>query len=326
MRILLLGPTPQMGKGGIETQLEQLIPALQQLGHHCEAIDTFHQPWSAQLAGRLARTLTRCDVVCMMGLHLKAYSLCLLIGRPVMVSFHIEPGGGLWRQICHHLMMRHLRAVYNSAFVASRCHFGPSSPVVVYPCYAANRFPSLSVHGEAWQQRPVSVGFVGRLIPEKGAELVLQACAALRRAELTLEVIGSGPCGAQLQALATKLQLNVLFTGALDATGVAHALQRIQVLVIPSTWEEPFGVVMLEGLAAGCHVVASAIGGLLEAGADFATYVPAGDVVALTAALAALLDGPPPKQLHARERHLQRFTSSVVARMLEAELQQVIRR
>ena len=60
--------------------------------------------------------------------------------------------------------------------------------------------------------------------------------------------------------------------------------------------------------------------------AYFATYVPAGDVAALTAALAALLDGLPPQRLQAREQHLRRFTPTVVAQMLEAQLQQVRRR
>ena len=91
------------------------------------------------------------------------------------------------------------------------------------------------------------------------------------RGDLTLEVIGAGPCGLELHHLAMEHCLNVHFAGALDAAGVAQALQRIKVLVIPSLCEETFGVVMLEGLAAGCHVVASEIGGLPEAGAEFAT-------------------------------------------------------
>lgn len=326
MRILLLGPTPQLGRGGIETQLEQLIPALQQRGHRCEAVDTFHQPWSASLVRLLMRSLSRCDVVCMMGLHLKAYPLCLVMGRPVLVSHHIAPGGARWRQLLHRWIIQRLPSTYNSAFLASCSHRGRSKPVVVHPCYAASSFPPLGALSPPWEQRPVAVGFVGRLIPEKGAALVLQACAALNRAELSLQVIGAGPCLPQLEAMASAHHLGVRFSGPLDAAGVAQALQQLKVLVIPSLCPETFGVVMLEGLAAGCHVVAAAIGGLPEAGAEFATFVPPGDVAALTAALAALLDGPPPQQLQARERHLQRFTPPVVAQMLEAQLQQVLRR
>lgn len=326
MRILLLGPTPQLGHGGIETQMQQLVPALQQRGHHCEAIDTFHQPWSPQLIYRLMKSLARCDVVCMMGLHLKAYCFCLVMRRPLLISHHIVPGGGHWRQVLHRSLNRFLPSIYNSSFLASRYSSSPSIPVVLHPCYAAETFPDLSEHNLAWQDRPIAVGFVGRLIPDKGAALVLQACAALDRAELTLQVIGAGPCRQNLENLASEYKLNVCFTGSLNATAIAQALQKIKVLVIPSLCEETFGLVMLEGLAAGCHVVASAIGGLREAGAEFATYVPAGDVEALTTALAALLDGPPPQQLQARAYHLQRFTPPQVAQMLEAQLQQVLKR
>lgn len=325
MRILILGPTVRFGRGGIETQIQQLEAALEQLGHRCEALDTFHQPWTGRLAIQLARALGRCNVVLMMGLHLKALALCVLIRRPVLLSRHIQEGGTGWKGKLHRWVAQRLPVIYNSSFLASREHTGRLPARVVHPCFAAGAYPPLFQLNQGWEQRPYAVGFVGRLIPEKGAEQLLQTCVALKRPEISVLIIGDGPCREGLQALAVEHGLQVHFSGGVDAPAVAQLLQQIRVLVIPSRWQEPFGVVMLEGLAAGCQVLASSIGGLPEAGAQHAHYVPAGDQPALTAALNALLDGAPPQHLEARQRHLQRFAPLAVAREIEAELQQLLR-
>lgn len=326
MRILVLGPTARYGRGGIETQIEQLVPAFTSLGHHCEVLDTFHRRWTRHLVGELLAALRRCDVVLLMGLNLKAWALAWLMGRPMLLSHHVMAGGGAWRRRLHRWIAGRMPAVFNSGFLAAHEQGRGSAAEVVYPCFAAERYPQDVREAPRWSERPYALGFIGRLIPEKGAGLMLQAAAALRRSELAVQVIGSGPCVQRLKSWAADPMLRVHFTGPLDAAAAAQALQQVKVLVIPSLCQEGFGVVTLEGLAAGCHVVASGIGGLPEAGADFATYVPPGDVPALTTALAHVLDGPPPLRLAERQQHLQRFWPLTVARMLETQLQALLPR
>ncbi len=324
MRILVVGPTAHYGNGGIETQIAQLIPAFQQLGHHCVAVDTFHQAWSSRLLIDLNAALGQSDIVLMMGLNLKAYGLTLLRRRPVLLSHHIMVGGTRLSQHLHRWVGSSLPSVFNSSFLASREPGSRWPAKVIHPCYPASLYPTQLHNTVAWDRRHFDVGFLGRLIPEKGADLLLQACADLNRPGLRLQMIGSGPCREQLEGLAAKTDMSLHFTGALDAAGVAQALQQVKVLVIPSQWQEPFGVVMLEALAAGCHVIASAIGGLPEAGSEFATYVPPSDPLALKAALERLIEAPAPQHLAALQLHLERFQPQVVAGLLEAELQRVL--
>ena len=325
MQILILGPTHQFGKGGIETQIEQLSSALEDLGHPCHVFDTFHQPWTLGSVRQLISHLAHCDVVLLMGLNLKAYLFCLLSNRNVLLSYHTISNASGWELRLRKHITKHLPKVYNSYFVASIEHQGNLPPKVLYPCYASSAFSQQANEALAWHERPIAAGFLGRLIPEKGPQIFLKACAILGFSDLKLQVIGAGPSCSELQALAATHHLNVDFTGGLNAAGVARALQSLKVLVIPSIWHEPFGLVMLEGIAAGCHVVASAVGGLPEAGADLAIYVPPGDPRALACALSGLLEGPPPQRLEARLCHLERFKPGTLAQLLANEMQEMLR-
>ena len=111
--------------------------------------------------------------------------------------------------------------------------------------------------------------FVGRLIKEKGLQNVLLALDHLREKEilLSLMVVGSGPDAEWYKEESKKLGLNnqVTFVGAVSPAQIAEIYNVHKIAVVPSTWEEPFGIVALEGIACGCAVVGSISGGLPEA-------------------------------------------------------------
>ena len=88
-----------------------------------------------------------------------------------------------------------------------------------------------------------------------------------------------------------------------------------QILVVPSRWREPFGIVALEGIACGCVAVGSAEGGLTEAIGSCGLTFPNGDGPALASVLARLLDDPAEcDRLRANApAHLARFTTRSVA-------------
>ena len=130
----------------------------------------------------------------------------------------------------------------------------------------------------------VDLLFVGQLIRGKGVQLLLRAMARMRTRR-TLDVVGAGNLEGRLRALAEKLGLadRVRFRG-LQADPQAW-MRAAACVVVPSFWQEPYGLVAAEAVALGRPIVAFAIGGLPEACGGKATLVPPGDVAALAAAL-----------------------------------------
>ena len=153
-----------------------------------------------------------------------------------------------------------------------------------------------SVFRQAGQPDAAGLAFVGRLVSDKGADLLLRSLHALgRRGVYTrLTMIGDGPERAGLEALATELGLDgqVSFVGMKPAPEVSELLRAHSLLVVPSLWEEPFGIVALEGIACGCVVVGSNGGGLPEAIGPCGVVFARGSEPALTDTLEALLAQP----------------------------------
>jgi glycosyltransferase involved in cell wall biosynthesis len=118
----------------------------------------------------------------------------------------------------------------------------------------------------------------------------------------------------------------VNFAGAKVETDLAQLLNAHKILVVPSVWEEPFGIVALEGIACGCVVVGSEAGGLKDAIGSCGVTFPNGDVSALTQALFDLLTNPD-KLAGYREKadsHLSRHTKAAVAKAYLQVLEKVI--
>jgi glycosyltransferase involved in cell wall biosynthesis len=111
--------------------------------------------------------------------------------------------------------------------------------------------------------------FVGRLVSDKGGDLLLHAIKLLRDENVfpELTIVGGGPEEENLRRLAADLGLDrqLTFAGQKSGAELAEILNRHRILVVPSRWAEPFGVVALEGIACGCVVVGSQKGGLKEA-------------------------------------------------------------
>ena len=126
--------------------------------------------------------------------------------------------------------------------------------------------------------------YVGQLIRGKGVQLLLEAMARMK-APRTLDIVGTGNMEPKLKALAEKLGIadRVRFNGF--QKNPQDWMRRAACVVVPSFWQEPYGLVAAEAVALGRKVVAFAIGGLPEACGGKATLVPPGDVAALAEAL-----------------------------------------
>lgn len=131
---------------------------------------------------------------------------------------------------------------------------------------------------------------VGRLIPAKGMDVVIEACAKVGR---PLVIAGRGPERAALEDLASALCVNVRFVGFVDRDALAELYHSTSVVVLASH-HEGLPNVLLEAMAHGRPVVATTVGGIPDLIADDVNgqLVPPQDPIALAAALDRLFKEP----------------------------------
>ncbi len=172
-------------------------------------------------------------------------------------------------------------------------------------------------------ERPTVV-FFGKLIENKGVQVLLEAIAGL---DARAVVVGFGDFREQLEA---RAPLGTLFTGALEHRHLRHLLPLCDVAVVPSIFPEAFGMVAAEAAATGVLPVVSAHSGLAEVAAGIGEEVgresagllsfPAGDAAALRERLATILALSVERRrelgLAARRAVEQRWSWTVVAATL----------
>jgi glycosyltransferase involved in cell wall biosynthesis len=165
----------------------------------------------------------------------------------------------------------------------------------------------------------LAVGFVGRLVPHRGLDTLLQALAHLRHADWRLTIVGEGPERERLERLASELRLaaRVRWAGALPL--LREFWPELDVLVVPSrptaTWNEPTAEAVAEAMAYEVPVIGSDTGVLPELIGEGGLVTPPGEAGALADALGRMLD---PAVRHAfaraaRARALKLFSHEAVA-------------
>lgn len=258
---------------------------------------------TARYAWRLARRLRDLDPDVVHANSLKSgyYGVLAarLAGKPVIWHLHDRLTADYLPPLAARLTRTAVRwlpdvVVCNSRETrrAAALPAAPADPVIANPCCLATGSGRRS--GDAVR----TIGMVGRLTPWKGQDVFLRAFAAVAADMPGLEarVIGAALFGEDdyaggLRDLARDLGIGdrVIFTGFIP--DVARELAGLDILVHASVVPEPFGQVVVEGLAAGVPVVASNAGGPAETITDEGNglLVPPGDVAALAAALRRLI-------------------------------------
>ncbi|HEU5169280.1 MAG TPA: glycosyltransferase [Gemmatimonadales bacterium] len=168
----------------------------------------------------------------------------------------------------------------------------------------------------------LTIGFVGRLVPEKGLDVLFRACVRLRGA-WAVHVVGTGSSQEELEELAARLGIaaRVTWHGALPRESLEPLWAELDCLALPSRttpqWVETRGRTALEAMAHAVPVVGSRSGVLPELLEGVGLVVPEDDVPALAAALQALLDDPAERLrlgAESRRRVLADYTDEAVAR------------
>ncbi len=250
----------------------------------------------AHLYGALAGRLARLPVVW----HLRDY---------VNESYFPRPVVRVVRFLARHAP-RHVIGVSRSVMEQLQLGDGGRRSTVILdgltePELAAGMNPVPAPGGGA----PVRIGIVGRLAKWKGQHVFLDAAAQVVAAghDARFVVVGAALFGEEDYASDLRRQAERLgIAGRVEFRGftrdVVGELRRLDVLVHASTTGEPFGQVIIEGMAVGLPVVASRGGGVPEIITDGENglLTPMGDAAGLASALVSLLDDPARAQLLGR--------------------------
>jgi glycosyltransferase involved in cell wall biosynthesis len=143
---------------------------------------------------------------------------------------------------------------------------------------------------------PPRIGYVGRLVTEKGIPVLFKAARKLCDDGLCfhLALIGDGAERQNLEreALRLGLQDRITFTGYLSGTPFEEAVRALRVLVMPSQWEETAGLAVMEKMMGGGLVIVADVGGLSEVVGGAGLKFAPGDVDTLYTQLRLVLEQP----------------------------------
>ena len=166
-----------------------------------------------------------------------------------------------------------------------------------------------------------TVGYAGRLVPEKGLDVLIRAMSRLP-GRWVLRLLGEGPQRRELQELAGVYNISgsVSFERPISSTEMPSFYRRLNALVLPSrtrpNWKEQFGRVLIEAMACGVPVVGSVSGAIPEVVGEAGMLFPEGDYEALADRLGALKEDAALRQRLAvagRVRVQERFTQAHIA-------------
>ncbi len=166
-----------------------------------------------------------------------------------------------------------------------------------------------------------TIGYIGRLVEEKGVQVLLEAVALLKQA-YRVEIIGSGPYRTDLEVMSSRLGIRdrIAFRNSVAARDIPDVLAKLDILVVPSltrsNWMEQFGRVIIEAMACEVPVIGSDSGEIPFVLGDTGMVVSEGNREELALRIHDLLED---RELRAdlakrgRERVLKLYTQRQIA-------------
>ena len=206
---------------------------------------------------------------------------------------------------------------------------GYRRPIDVIPQFGVE--PDMFRPAPSRPERPVTIGYYGRLTEAKGVQVLLRAAADLT-GDWRLVVVGGGEHENALRELAGSLGLGerVTFRPPVGSGEVPALLQEFDIVAVPSlttaTWKEQFGRVIIEAMAARVTVVGSDSGEIPHVIGEAGMVTPEGDARALAGALQTLINNPGRRANLAeagRQRALGHYTQAALAARYHAAYRQL---
>jgi UDP-glucose:(glucosyl)LPS alpha-1,2-glucosyltransferase len=222
-----------------------------------------------------------------------------LPGRRISLFLHNDPltMRGLRTRFGRRFALSLLyRVVCVSEFLAARYRTGLSG---VGPAVLPNPLSIAELPPRAPQRRKTLL-FVGRINTNKAPDVFIAACAQSlpHLPGWTARMIGGDHFGPDspdrpqtdyVMAMREEAgRVGVAFEGPRPHAEVLMAMAEAAIVVVPSRWDEPFGLTALEALASGAALITTGQGGLREVAGEAALFVPPGDAQATAAAIISL--------------------------------------
>ena len=209
---------------------------------------------------------------------------------------------------------------------------GFTGPLAVIPQFGVDPDIFTPCTGERGAARNFVVGYAGRLVPEKGVDLLLEAVAGMGGV-WQLVVMGAGVERERLEELARRLGVDdrISFEEFIPSLRMPTFYQRLDAYVLPSrsrpNWVEQFGRVLVEAMACGVPVVGSDCGEIPGVIGDAGLVFPEGNAGALRECLMRLARAPDLRAdlaRRGRERVLAHFTQAQIAAQTVAVYREMI--
>ncbi len=199
-------------------------------------------------------------------------------------------------------------------------------PSIYYRHERSTRQGRISVFKHRHARRPsqpaLAIGYVGRLVEEKGLEILLHAASRLV-GPWTMQILGSGPDRERLEKMAQWLGIGprVTFDQKIPSTHLPHYFSGLEVLVLPSltriNWKEQFGRVLIEAMACDVITVGARSGAIPEVIGDAGLTFAEGSVEELQAQLQRLIDDVTLRETlrqKGRQRVTENYTQAAIAK------------
>jgi glycogen(starch) synthase len=331
MKILIYSRVFWPSIGGLEMMMEILAEEFTAAGHQVKVATRVASEVERNCDYEVVRLPTLksylqllrwCDVCLSANMSLRGLPPVIVTRTPLVVHHGTCDSPGIVPKL-KRLVTRFSHNI--SCSQAVQAHI-PGRSVVIPNTYRSNVFKEYSD-----VIKDLDIVFVGRLVSDKGVSDLIEAMGELGRGSFRprLSIVGDGPERAAILTRVGELGLGpqVTFTGIKTGSELARFVARHRVMAVPSRWAEPFGIVALEGIACGCVVVGTSLGGLPEAIGPCGVTVPNGDTSAMARALRSVLEDD---SLHAGYRsgaavHLARHVRPNVARRYLSVLESAAR-
>ncbi len=318
MKIVIFSSTFLPNIGGLENIMAGLAEEWTSMGHEVTVYTItpqinrqFNPAYSIvfkESNSQLIAAISKADIYLEANISIKNILPGLLHQKKWWVVHHIQydhqaSKTGLLKQF----FARFAKNISVSNFIASKLN----SPSTIIHNFSAPLFVEQNVG-----DRNYDLVFLGRLVSDKGVNRLIEAIAASTKSYKCL-IIGNGPEKNVLEKLVQEKNLTaqVVFSDFLHGSALVNALNQAKTMVIPSLWDEPFGVVALEGMACGCTIACSNKQGLQEATGGLAFYF---DPLDQTSILEAIDNAINVKKddlfINKEKQHLQNHSRSVIAK------------